>query len=42
MLVYLAQAERVKLAKVSANFIRENGAPKIVQLRIEKVDLPPK
>jgi hypothetical protein len=42
MLVYLAQCERVKLAKVSANFIRENGAPKIVQIRIEKVDLPAK
>jgi hypothetical protein len=42
MLVYLAQCERNKIAKVSANFIRENGAPKIVQIRIEKVDLPAK
>lgn len=38
MLVYLAQCERVKLARVSANFVRENGAPKIVQLRFERVD----
>ena len=36
LLVYLAQCERAPLAKVSANFIRENGEPKIVQLRFEK------
>ena len=39
LLVYLAQCERVPLAKVSANFIRENGTPKIVQLRMEKVEV---
>ena len=39
MLVYLAQCERTPLAKVSANFIRENGTPKIVQLRMEKVEV---
>ncbi len=38
MLVYLAQFERVKLARISANFVRENGTPKIVQLRFERVD----
>lgn len=39
LLVYLAQCERTPLAKVSANFIRENGTPKIVQLRLEKVEV---
>ena len=39
MLVYDAQCERQPLAKVSANFIRENGALKIVQLRFEKVEV---
>lgn len=38
-LVYLAQCERAPLVKVSANFIRENGRPKIVQLRFEKLEL---
>ncbi len=38
-LVYLAQCERAPLVKVSANFIRENGQPKIVQLRFEKIEL---
>ena len=39
LLVYLAQCERAPLVKVSANFIRENGTPKIVQLRMEKVEV---
>ena len=39
MLVYLAQCERAPLVKVSANFVRENGTPKIVQLRMEKVEV---
>ena len=39
MLVYDAQCERQPLAKVSANFIRENGAQKIVQVRFEKVEV---
>jgi len=38
MLVYDTKCERQPLAKVSANFVRENGAVKIVQLRMEKVD----
>ena len=38
MLVYDAQCERQPQAKVSANFIRENGALKIVQMRFEKVE----
>jgi hypothetical protein len=38
MLVYDAKCEKQPLAKVSANFIREKGAPKIVQLRLEKVE----
>ena len=38
MLVYDAQCERQPLAKVSANFLRENGALKIVQVRFEKVE----
>ena len=39
MLVCLAQCERQPLAQISANFVRENGQPKIVQLRIEKVEV---
>ena len=39
MLVYDAQCERQPLAKVSANFLRENGALKIVQVRFEKVEV---
>ncbi len=38
LLVYDAQCERQPLAKVSANFLRENGALKIVQVRFEKVE----
>ena len=38
MLVYDAKCEKQALAKVSANFVRENGAPKIVQVRMEKVE----
>ena len=37
LLVYDAQCERQPLAKISANFLRENGALKIVQVRFEKV-----
>ncbi len=39
LLVYDAQCERQPQAKVSANFLRENGALKIVQVRFEKVDV---
>ena len=39
MLVYDAQCERQPLAKVSANFLRENGTLKIVQVRFEKVEV---
>ena len=39
MLVYDARCERQPLAKVSANFLREDGALKIVQVRFEKVEL---
>lgn len=39
MLVYDAKCERQPQAKVSANFIRENGALKIVQVRFEKVEI---
>ena len=39
LLVYDAQCERQPLAKVSANFLRENGALKIVQVRFEKVEI---
>lgn len=39
MLVYDARCERQPLAKVSANFLRENGALKIVQVRFEKVEI---
>lgn len=39
MLVYDARCERQPLAKVSANFLRENGTLKIVQVRFEKVEL---
>ena len=38
MLVYDAQCERQPLARVSANFLRENGALKIVQVLFEKVE----
>ena len=39
MLVYDARCERQPLAKVSANFLRENGVLKIVQVRFEKVEV---
>ena len=39
MLVYDARCERQPLAKVSANFLRENGSLKIVQVRFEKVEV---
>ena len=38
MLVYHTVTEKVRDAKLSANFVRENGALKIVQIRIEKVE----
>ncbi len=42
MLVYDATCELWPFAKVSANFVRENGTPKIVQLRMEKVEVAEK
>lgn len=38
MLVYDAAFDKVPKARLSANFRRENGMIKLVQIRIEKVD----
>ena len=39
LLVWDATFSKVKAAKLSANFITENGRPKIVQMRIEKPEM---
>lgn len=38
MLVYEAKFDHWPSVKVSANFTRENGVPKLVQLRFEKIE----